>query len=147
MMTSSKRFRAMMGAVFVACALALVASPLGADAQHSTVVTRVPDHVYDPGYEGPSTTGQGRCAYPQTSTNYFEHMGPDYCRSYSPYTPVSSARCDLQGRDVCEQFTWEYKITSTTCSGRNLSFRNRSRAFRASIPGTTRVRRTNGIHG
>jgi len=109
-MTSSKRFRTMMGAVFVACALALVASPLGADAQRSTVVTRVPDSTYTtPGYEGPSTTGQGRCAYPQTSTNYFEHMGPDYCRSYSPYTPVSSARCDLQGRDVCEQFTWEYK--------------------------------------
>merc|ERR1712164_18267 len=108
-MTSSRRFRAMMVAVFVACALALVASPLGADASHSNVVTRVPDSTYTtPGYDGPSTAGQGRCAYPQTSTNYFEHMGPDYCRK-SPYTPVSSARCDLQGRDVCEQFTWEYK--------------------------------------
>lgn len=107
-MTSSKRFRAMMGAVFVACALALVASPLGADAARSNVVTRVPDSTYTtPGYEGPSTTGQGRCAYPQTSTNYFEHMGPDYCRGSS--NPPSGARCDLQGRDVCEQFTWEYK--------------------------------------
>ena len=108
-MTSSKRFRAMMVAVF-ACALALVASPLGADAAHSTnVVTRVPDYT-TPGYEGPSTTGQGRCAYPQTSTNYFEHMGPDYCRSSTgPDRDSSGARCDLQGRDVCEQFTWEYK--------------------------------------
>ncbi len=109
-MTSSTRFRAMMVAVF-ACALALVASPLGADAAHSNVVTRVPDSTYTtPGYEGPSTTGQGRCAYPQTSTNYFEHMGPDYCRSSTgPDRDSSGARCDLQGRDVCEQFTWEYK--------------------------------------
>jgi len=109
-MTSSTRFRAMMVAVF-ACALALVASPLGADAAHSNVVTRVPDSTYTtPGYEGPSMTGQGRCAYPQTSTNYFEHMGPDYCRSGTgPDRDSSGARCDLQGRDVCEQFTWEYK--------------------------------------
>merc|ERR1712164_227786 len=58
-MTSSRRFRAMMVAVF-ACALALVASPLGADASHSNVVTRVPDSTYTtPGYEGPSMTGQG----------------------------------------------------------------------------------------
>merc|ERR1712159_328800 len=110
MMTSSTRFRAMMVAVF-ACALALVASPLGADAAHSNVVTRVPDSTHaTPGYEGPSTTGQGRCAYPQTSTNYFEHMGPNYCRSSTgPDRNSSGARCDLQGRDVCEQFTWEYK--------------------------------------
>merc|ERR1712159_624534 len=106
MMTSSTRFRAMMVAVF-ACALALVASPLGADAAHSNVVTRVPDSTYaTPGYEGPSTTDQGRCAYPQTSTNYFEHMGPNYCRSSTgPDRNSSGARCDLQGRDVCEQFT------------------------------------------
>ena len=117
MMTSSTRFRAMMVAVF-ACALALVASPLGADAAALERGDEFRFYVYDPGYEGPSTTGQGRCAYPQTSTNYFEHMGPDYCRSYSPYTPVSWARCDLQGEMSANNSRGNTKITSTTCSGR-----------------------------
>ena len=64
MMTSSTRFRAMMVAVF-ACALALVASPLGADAAHSNVVTRVPDSaLIGAGYGGPLDDGSGSMRVP-----------------------------------------------------------------------------------
>ena len=96
-------------AVLAVAASALVAAPLGAEARHSNVRTKVSDDKYNtPGYDGTvATQTQGRCAYPQTSTNYFDTFGPDFCRGVTN-TP-SGASCDLRGRDICAQYTWEYK--------------------------------------
>jgi len=104
---SSRRFFAV--AVLAIAASALVAAPLGAEARHSNVRTKVSDDKYNtPGYDGTvATQTQGRCAYPQTSTNYFDTFGPDFCRGVTN-TP-SGASCDLRNENICAQYTWEYK--------------------------------------
>lgn len=107
MMKSSRRFFSV--AVVAIAALALVAAPLGVDARHSNVQTKVSDDkYYTPGYDGTvETQTQGRCAYPQTSTNYFDTFGPDFCRGVN--SPPSGASCDLRNENICAQYTWEYK--------------------------------------
>jgi len=106
-MKSSRR--CVTAAVVAIVAAALVAAPLGADARRSNVRTKVKDEKYNtPGYDGTvATQTQGRCAYPQTSTNYFDTFGPDFCRGVS--SPPSGASCDLSGQNICAQYTWEYK--------------------------------------
>ena len=108
-MKSSRRCVA--AAVVAIVASALVAAPLGADARHSNVRTKVKDDKYNtPGYDGTvATQTQGRCAYPQTSTNYFDTFGPDFCRGVSTAARPSGASCDLSGQNICAQYTWEYK--------------------------------------